>query len=139
MTREALEEVVARNNKQRFAFDQSGSLIRANQGHSVPVDLQLEAMKPPDVLYHGTGAQSVEVIMQQGLKKMSRHHVHLSADMATARNVGGRHGQAVVFKVDAGAMWERGYKFYQSVNGVWLVDHVPAEYLNPITNLETRD
>jgi len=124
-----LNEVVARNDKKRFSFDATGTLIRANQGHSVEIDLQLEPAVPPDVLYHGTGHGAVESIMQCGLCKMSRHHVHLSEDIETARKVGTRHGRPVVFAVDAAAMYEAGYKFYRSDNGVWLVDRVPPEYL----------
>jgi putative RNA 2'-phosphotransferase len=91
--------------------------------------LQLEPVSPPDVLYHGTGHKAVDAILQTGLNKMSRHHVHLSADIATAKTVGARYGKPVVFIVDAAAMHEAGYTFYCSDNGVWLVDHVPPEYL----------
>jgi putative RNA 2'-phosphotransferase len=129
ITRKELEEVVARNSKQRFSFDPSGTRIRANQGHSVEVDLQLEPAEPPAVLYHGTGSQNVEVIQREGLHRMSRHHVHLSGDMSTALNVGGRHGKPVVFEVDAAAMHRVGHEFYRSDNGVWLVEHVPPEFL----------
>lgn len=127
-----LNEVVASNDKKRFSFDSTGTLIRANQGHSIEVDLQLEPAIPPDVLYHGTGHGAVEAILREGLCKMSRHHVHLSKDIATAKTVGARHGRPVVFAVDAAAMHEAGYTFYCSENGVWLVDSVPPEYLNQI-------
>jgi putative RNA 2'-phosphotransferase len=127
-----LNEVVASNDKKRFSFDSTGTLIRANQGHSVEIDLQLEPAIPPDVLYHGTGHGAVEAILREGLCKMSRHHVHLSKDIATAKTVGARHGRPVVFAVDAAAMHEAGYTFYCSENGVWLVDSVPPEYLNQI-------
>ncbi len=129
ISREELNEVVANNDKQRFSFDSTGTLIRANQGHSVEVDLQLKPVVPPNVLYHGTGHKAVESILQTGLNKMSRHHVHLSADIATAKIVGARHGKPVVFTVDTAAMHEAGYIFYCSDNGVWLVDNVPPEYL----------
>ncbi|PLZ99370.1 RNA 2'-phosphotransferase [Fischerella thermalis CCMEE 5268] len=129
ITRAELNEVVANNDKKRFSFDSTGALIRANQGHSTEVDLQLEQVSPPDVLYHGTGHKVVDAILQTGLNKMSRHHVHLSADIATAKTVGARHGKPVVFIIDAAAMHETGYSFYCSDNGVWLVDHVPPEYL----------
>lgn len=132
ITRQELQLVVESNDKQRFSFDSTGTLIRANQGHSVEVDLQLEPVVPPDVLYHGTAKQSVESILQTGLSKMSRHHVHLSKDIATAKNVGARHGKPVVFAVDAAAMHQAGYIFYCSDNGVWLVDNVPPEYLQII-------
>lgn len=124
-----LNEVVANNDKKRFSFDSTGSLIRANQGHSVDVDLQLEPAIPPDVLYHGTGHGAVEAILQEGLCKMSRHHVHLSRDVATARKVGARHGRSEVFIVDAATMHKAGNTFYCSENGVWLVEHVPPQYL----------
>ncbi|MBD2166754.1 RNA 2'-phosphotransferase [Calothrix membranacea FACHB-236] len=132
ITRQELQLVVESNDKQRFSFDSTGTLIRANQGHSVEVDLQLEPVVPPDVLYHGTAKQSVESILQTGLSKMSRHHVHLSKDIATAKNVGARHGKPVVFAVDAAAMHQADYIFYCSDNGVWLVDNVPTEYLQII-------
>jgi putative RNA 2'-phosphotransferase len=129
ISRDELDEVVANNDKQRFSFDETGTFIRANQGHSVDIDLQLESVVPPDVLYHGTGHKAVESILQTGLCKMSRHHVHLSKDIATATTVGARHGKPVVFVVDAAAMYQAGYTFYCSDNGVWLVDSVPPEYL----------
>jgi putative RNA 2'-phosphotransferase len=124
-----LQEVVANNDKQRFSFDSTGGKIRANQGHSVAVDLLLESVEPPAMLYHGTGKKSVESILGQGLLKMSRHHVHLSADIPTAKKVGQRHGIPVVFVVDAAEMHQEGYQFYCADNGVWLVDNVPPQYL----------
>ncbi|PZO40848.1 MAG: RNA 2'-phosphotransferase [Pseudanabaena frigida] len=127
--RDELEQVVATNVKQRFSFDLTGTLIRANQGHSVDVDLQLEPLQPPDLLYHGTAEKNVEAIMHSGLQKMSRHHVHLSSERSTAKTVGQRHGKPVVFSVDAGSMHQAGYIFYCSANNVWLVDCVPPEYL----------
>ena len=129
VTRTELDEVVARNNKQRFALDPTGTLIRANQGHSVAVDLQLAPVAPPAVLYHGTAAHLVVPIQREGLHKMRRHHVHLARDPATARSVGARHGVPVVFVVDAAALHQAGSAFYCADNGVWLVDHVPPEYL----------
>lgn len=129
VSRAELEEVVARNDKRRFSFDEAGARIRANQGHSVEVDLQLERAAPPPVLYHGTAGRAVELIAAGGLRRMGRHHVHLSPDVETARRVGARRGRPVVFAVDAAAMAEAGHEFYVSANGVWLVGHVPAEYL----------
>ena len=129
VSRGELEEVVARNDKRRFSFDETGGRIRANQGHSVEVDLQLEPRTPPAVLYHGTGARSAEAVAAEGLRKMGRHHVHLSADAETARRVGARHGRPVVFEVDAARMADAGHEFYVSANGVWLAERVPAEYL----------
>lgn len=129
ITRAALEEVVAGNDKQRFAFDQTGKKIRASQGHSVAVDLQLEPALPPRELYHGTGEKSVAAIQKSGLQKMQRHHVHLSPDTETARRVGARHGRPAIFIVDAAAMKTAGHDFYQSENGVWLTDSVPTQFL----------
>lgn len=124
-----LEAVVAGSDKQRFSFDDTKTRIRANQGHSVAVDLQLEPQVPPDILYHGTGNATVPLILQSGLLKMSRHHVHLSQDLETARKVGMRHGRPVILSVNAAAMQQAGFSFYCSDNGVWLVDHVPPQYL----------
>lgn len=132
INRSELDEVVSNNDKKRFSFDATGTLIRANQGHSVEVDLQLKPAIPPDILYHGTGHGAVEAILQDGLCKMSRHHVHLSTDITTAEKVGIRHGRPVVFQVNSAAMYEDGYTFYCSENGVWLVDCVPSEYLQPL-------
>lgn len=129
VTRAELEEVVATSDKQRFSFDETKTRIRANQGHSVDVDLELQPQIPPDVLYHGTGEQSVPAILQAGLFKMSRHHVHLSKDVETARKVGMRHGRPVIFAIAATAMQQAGFTFYCSDNGVWLVDEVPPQYL----------
>jgi putative RNA 2'-phosphotransferase len=129
ITRAELDKVVAQNDKQRYSFDPSGTLIRANQGHSVEVDLQLEPQIPPAILYHGTGEKAVEPILLDGLRKMSRHHVHLSTDMETALKVGSRHGRPVVFQVDAAGMHQDGNVFYCSTNGVWLVDQVLPRYL----------
>lgn len=132
ISRTELDEIVARNNKQRFSFDEPGARIRANQGHSVPVDLQLEPMEPPPVLYHGTGESAVPAILREGLRRMKRHHVHLSPDVPTALTVGKRHGRPVVFAVDTTAMRTAAHTFYRSANGVWLVDHVPPAYLRRV-------
>ena len=127
--REELQEVVERNDKRRFAFDPSGSRIRAQQGHSVPVDLGLEPLPPPPVLYHGTAKSVLPAILREGLSRMGRHHVHLSPDPETARKVGARRGRPAVLEVDSGRMAREGRKFYRSGNGVWLVDAVPPLYL----------
>jgi putative RNA 2'-phosphotransferase len=132
ITRAELDEVVATNNKSRYAYDPTGDLIRANQGHSVEVDLRLEPVAPPDVLYHGTGHGAVATITEQGLHRMARHHVHLSGDIETATAVGARHGRPVVFAVDAAAMRRDGHLFYRSANGVWLTDGVPPRYLRVV-------
>ena len=129
LSRAELDEVIARNDKRRFSFDDTGARIRANQGHSVPVDLGLSEAAPPDVLYHGTGHRPVDAILREGLKRMNRHHVHLSADAETARKVGARHGRPVVFAVDAAAMRGAGHVFYRSANGVWLIDAVAPRFL----------
>lgn len=122
--RELLEKIVAEDEKQRYSFNEDGTLIRANQGHSVPVDVELEKKTPPAVLWHGTGEKYVELIEEQGLLHKSRLYVHLSADYETAVKVGSRHGKPVVYEVASGKMQEDGYDFFQSVNGVWLTKHV---------------
>jgi putative RNA 2'-phosphotransferase len=124
-----LIECVETNDKKRFSFDDTGDLIRANQGHSVEVDLQLVEQQPPDVLYHGTVERFLASIMAEGLKKGKRHHVHLSKDVATARKVGSRRGKPVILQVDATRMQSHGYTFFISMNGVWLTDAVPAVFL----------
>jgi putative RNA 2'-phosphotransferase len=129
IARTEIEEVVANSDKQRFSYDETKTLIRANQGHSTEVDLQLEPQTPPDVLYHGTSEKSLPAILQSGLLKMSRHHVHLSANIETAQKVGMRHGRLVLFAANVAAMHQDGFTFYCSDNGVWLVDEVPPQYL----------
>lgn len=135
LTRADLNEIVAKNNKRRFAFDETGTHIRASQGHSVEVDLGLTQLEPPETLYHGTGARTVAAIQREGLRKMRRHHVHLSADVATARIVGARHGVPAIFAVAAGAMARVGAAFYRSENGVWLVDAVEPRYLTLLVDI----
>lgn len=120
---------VETNDKKRFSFDETGDRIRANQGHSVDVDLQLEEKEPPAVLYHGTVERFLPAIWAEGLMKGKRHHVHLSRDVATAQRVGARRGSPVVLRVDAARMYRDGCTFFVSANGVWLTDSVPAEYL----------
>jgi putative RNA 2'-phosphotransferase len=129
LTREELVEVVASNDKHRFSFDETGTRIRANQGHSVAIDLGLEPTAPPSILFHGTGEGSVDSIMRTGLERRRRHHVHLSGDDATAVRVGSRHGKPVVLQVDAKRMARDGHAFYLTENGVWLTFEVPAAYL----------
>jgi putative RNA 2'-phosphotransferase len=124
-----LIECVETSDKKRFSFDDTGDLIRANQGHSVEVDLQLDEKEPPDVLYHGTVERFLASIMAEGLKKGKRHHVHLSKDTETARKVGARRGKPVILQVDARKMHGDGFKFFLSVNGVWLTESVPAVFL----------
>lgn len=132
ITREQLDEVVRTNSKQRFALDETGTRIRASQGHSTPVDLQLEPLTPPALLYHGTARQYLTEILAFGLLKMKRHHVHLTHELTTASQVGRRHGELVVLTVDSAGMHARGHLFFRSANGVWLTDHVPPEFLRVI-------
>lgn len=130
LTRASIQAVVASSDKQRFAISEDGLRIRANQGHSVEVDLQLEAVAPPVRLYHGTAARFVENIRREGLSRRSRHHVHLSADIDTAMRVGTRHGTPVVLVVRAAEMAAAGHAFHRSANGVWLTDAVPAAFID---------
>ena len=125
-----LDFIVRTDNKKRYSYSSDGTMIRANQGHSVNVDLGLKEYTPPRVLYHGTGKKYLESILREGLKSKSRIHVHLSSDKDTAVDVGKRHGKPVVLKVEAGLMYSKGYKFYLSENGVWLCDSVPVEYIS---------
>ncbi|MFZ6710097.1 RNA 2'-phosphotransferase [Undibacterium sp. TC9W] len=126
---EDLHEAVSTSDKQRFALSEDGLRIRANQGHSVAVDLALPVSVPPDVLYHGTASRFIASIMKDGLHPGSRHHVHLSANTTTARTVGARHGMPVILQVMAKQMQEDGIQFFVSANGVWLCDSVPPKYL----------
>lgn len=135
ITLDQIEHIVEHNDKRRFII--KDGKIRANQGHSIDVDLDLKPREPPRVLFHGTGKKSEARILEQGLKKMGRNHVHLSKDKETAVQVGKRHGMPVIFVVASGKMHEDGYNFYLSENGVWLVDSVPSEYLN-IVNKEKK-
>lgn len=127
--KEILEEIVRTDNKQRYSFNEDKTLIRANQGHSINVDVELEEKEPPECLYHGTGEKYISSIMWQGLVSKSRLYVHLSPDIKTAKVVGRRHGSEVVFRVSTGEMFRDGYKFYLSTNGVWLTKEVPVNYL----------
>jgi len=125
-----LEEIVATDSKQRYAFSEDNTKIRANQGHSLAVELELLPQTPPECLYHGTASRFVK----SGLQKQTRQYVHLSIDITTATKVGARHGKPVIFKVDTKAMYEAGYVFYLSANGVWLTDEVPPKFLDLIVN-----
>ena len=130
--KDMLEEIVATDNKQRYSFNEDHTLIRANQGHSIPVDVELEEVVPPEILYHGTGEKYTASIDEQGLIPKSRLYVHLSGDYDTAVNVGSRHGKPVVYKVKSGKMHRDGIVFYRSVNGVWLTKAVPVDYLDKL-------
>jgi putative RNA 2'-phosphotransferase len=129
ITREIITTIVATSPKQRFAISEDGLRIRANQGHSIEVDLAYNSSTPPRALFHGTVSASLPAIRSAGLKKMGRHHVHLSSDAATARIVGMRRGTPVVLEIAAGRMHRDGHVFYLSSNGVWLTEHVPPEYI----------
>lgn len=125
-----LEHIVASNAKKRFAFNEAGDRIRANQGHSVNIELALAPVQPPPILFHGTADRFLSSIMEQGLLKQERQHVHLSADIDTAISVGRRHGRPVVLEIEAMQMFNEGHEFFLSDNGVWLTDRVPKEYLS---------
>lgn len=124
-----LEEIVKTDNKLRYSFNEDKTLIRANQGHSIPVDVELEKTEPPKYLYHGTGEKYIEAIDEQGIISKSRLYVHLSSDIDTAVKVGSRHGKSMVYRVWSGDMQKAGYDFYKSVNGVWLTKEVPPKYI----------
>ena len=125
-----LKQLVASNDKQRYSFNEDQTRIRANQGHSLNFDLQLEAQEPPKMLYHGTATRFLDSINEKGLVKGSRHHVHLSSNESTAQQVGSRHGKPVVLKIASGEMYKNGYMFYCSENLVWLTDQVPTEFIS---------
>ena len=129
LTMEDLGHIVETDEKQRYSFNDGRTLIRANQGHSVPVDLELEPVEPPARLYHGTVERFLSSIQAEGLQKQQRQYVHLSGDPVTAANVGRRRGKPVVLQVDAGRMRRDGFSFYRAANGVWLTETVPPEYL----------
>ena len=129
LNRQILESVVETNDKKRFLISDDGLRIKANQGHSITVKLELEPTTPPDVLLHGTAQRFTESIFKQGLTKQRRHHVHLSETKETAMSVGARYGKPVLLQIDAVRMSENGFEFFKTENDVWLVDSVPAEYL----------
>ena len=129
ITLEQLQEVVASNDKKRFAFSDDGHLIRASQGHSVAVELGLQPQVPPETLFHGTATRFLASILAEGLRPGNRQHVHLSPDQPTAEAVGRRHGKPVILRVKAGELHRAGGQFFQSANGVWLTAAVPAQYM----------
>lgn len=130
LSRNELEQVVATNDKKRFTLSTDGLRIRAAQGHSVEITSDLEAIAPPTLLYHGTAMRNLDAILREGLRPMSRQHVHLSLDIATAKTVGQRHGKPIVLTVAAGKMAGAGFMFFCADNGVWLTHAVPAEFLS---------
>lgn len=127
-----LEKIVDKDDKNRYSFNEDKTMIRANQGHSIPVDVDLKKLNPPDILYHGTGEKYVESIDKQGLIRKNRLYVHLSNDIETAEKVGIRHGKPVIYKVDCKKMVEDGIEFLKSENNVWLVKEVPIKYLKKL-------
>lgn len=128
-TFQELEETVATNDKKRFSFNETKTKIRANQGHSLDIEIEFEKKTAPEILYHGTAEKSVPAILENGLRKMRRHHVHLSADMETARKVGARHGKPIIFQIKTKAMLAEGFECFVSANGVWLIAEVPPQFL----------
>lgn len=132
VTRQVLESVVETSTKQRFALSADRQQIRANQGHSVDIDLQLPTLPPPGRLFHGTATRFLDAIQKEGLRRQKRHHVHLTVSQDVAISVGARHGTPIVLTIDAKAMHDCGYEFFLSANGVWLTSHVPSKYLLPV-------
>ena len=132
LTMEKLEEIVRTNDKKRYSFNEDKTKIRANQGHSINVDVELKQAVPPEILYHGTALRFADSIEKHGILKMNRLYVHLSLDEATALKVGIRHGKPVIFKVKAGEMSRAGHIFYLSENNVWLTDSVSPQYIERI-------
>lgn len=129
---EMLEEIVRTDNKGRYSFNESKELIRANQGHSVDVNVELKETKPPDILYHGTATKFLDNIKHQGVRSMSRLYIHLSKDLDTAVSVGRRHGKCAVLVVDAKRMFDDGVKFYLSENSVWLTKYIDWKYIKDV-------
>ena len=129
LTLDQLKHIVATSDKKRFAFSDDGQRIRTSQGHSVEVDLQYPPQTPPEFLYHGTATRFLDSIRKDGLQKMERHDVHLSAETKVTLQVAGRHGKPVLLTIRAGDMHRAGFVFRCSANGVWLVDHVPTQFI----------
>ncbi|UTW62161.1 RNA 2'-phosphotransferase [bacterium SCSIO 12741] len=127
--RKLLEEVVRTNDKQRFKISEDGNYIRANQGHSIEVNLDFVSTTPPEILFHGTVDRFIPAIRKEGLKRMSRNHVHLSADMQTAQKVGSRRGKPVLLRIKAADLFASGQPFYLSHNGVWLTQNISPEFI----------
>ncbi len=132
---EILCEIVENDDKQRFAFNDDKSLVRTSQGHSIAVDVELKECCPPDILYHGTATKYEENIDKDGLISKNRLYVHLSADMDTAKKVGARHGQVLIYEVDCNKMKKEGFKFFISENNVWLTKNVPVRFLRKMLKL----
>ncbi|ENY8552384.1 TPA: RNA 2'-phosphotransferase [Clostridioides difficile] len=126
---EILEQIVKEDNKQRYSFNDDRSKIRANQGHSINVNVELRELEPPRFLYHGTATRFLDNIKKEGIISKSRLYVHLSNDIDTAVHVGKRHGISIVLKINTGKMYENGYKFYLSENNIWLCEYIPFKYV----------
>ena len=129
LTLEKLNEVVETNDKKRFSFDENKTRIRANQGHSLKLEIEFEEKTPPEILFHGTAEKNIEAILRDGLKKMQRHHVHLSENIETARKVGVRYGKPVIFQIETRKMLAENFRFFVSENDVWLIDEIPPHFL----------
>lgn len=136
ITMKELIEIVDKDNKQRYSFNSDKSKIRANQGHSIKVDLELIEKQPPDTLYHGTVKKFIDSILEKGLIPKERNHVHLSKDIETANIVGKRRGSPVILQIDSRRMYEDGFKFYESENKVWLTEKVPVKYMKEMAKNE---
>lgn len=134
ISKDVIRHVVGNNSKKRFAFNEDETMIRANQGHSVEIELGYEPVEPPVILFHGTPENAVKSILENGIQKRNRHHVHMSADVDTARNVGQRYGHPVVLQIAAQNMYADGFQFFRSENHVWLTNDVPAEYIKVLSN-----
>lgn len=139
LTNEIIDIVVETNDKQRFKLSEDKNKIKANQGHSIDVDLNLDPLEPPETLLHGTAERFVESIFLKGLQKQKRHHVHLSESTAVAKAVGCRYGKLVLLKIESKKMHEDGFPFYKTANNVWLVENVPVEYLTKISTKEITE
>lgn len=129
LNKDIIDIVVETNDKKRFSISDDRVYIRANQGHSIVVDLELMPIQPPQYLVHGTAERFIEIIREQGLNKMQRHHVHLSESPAVAKNVGSRYGKPILLNIATKEMFDDGFIFYKSANNVWLVDLVPPKYI----------
>ncbi len=132
ISQQLLEEIVKEDQKQRYSFNKDHTKIKANQGHSIDVNVHLTKSLPPDILYHGTCTRFIDLINQEGIKSMSRQYVHLSKDIETAKMVGSRHGKVVVLEINTKAMINDGYEFYLSDNAVWLTKYIPTKYIRTI-------
>lgn len=133
ITEAAIREVVASSDKKRFIISDDGLCIRANQGHSIDIDLGLKPKEPPEILYHGTANRFLDEIKIHGLQPKNRQYVHLSDNLETAMKVGQRHGKAVVLSIPARSMHKSGHLFFQAENGVWLIKAVPAQFISDLT------